>query len=72
MTRIIRKHLPLAERSFPRLMLAMLVAGALLMPASAHAKKTAEQKELLEWVGDGYDPERFDLDVVNKRLTRTR
>lgn len=29
---------------------------------------TAEQKELLEWVGEGYDPEGFDLDAVNCRL----
>lgn len=30
--------------------------------------KTGEQKELLEWMEDGYDPERFDLDAVNRRL----
>ena len=29
---------------------------------------TQDQKELLEWVGAGYDPERFDLDSVNRRL----
>lgn len=29
---------------------------------------TKEQKELLEWVGEDYDPERFDLDAVNRRL----
>jgi len=43
-----------------------------ILEALKAPKKTEEQKELLEWVGDGYDPERFDLDVVNKRLTRTR
>ena len=32
------------------------------------AKKTAEKKELREWVGDGYDPERFDLEAVNRQL----
>ena len=33
---------------------------------------TADQKELLEWVGAGYDPERFDLDAVNRRLQGRR
>lgn len=32
---------------------------------------TEEQKELLEWVGEGYDPERFDLDAVNRRLSKS-
>ncbi len=31
---------------------------------------TTEQEELLEWVGEGYDPERFDLDAVNRRLSQ--
>jgi hypothetical protein len=45
MTRFIQKHSPLAERSFPRLMLAVLVAGVLLASVSAaHAKATSEQK----------------------------
>ena len=35
-------------------------------------KPTEEQEELLEWVGEGYDPERFDLDVVNRRLQGRR
>ena len=29
---------------------------------------TDDQQELLEWVGEDYDPERFDLDLVNRRL----
>jgi len=33
---------------------------------------TAEQKELLEWVGEDYDPEGFDLDGVNRRLQGRR
>ena len=28
--------------------------------------------KLLEWVGDEYDPERFDLDGVNEQLTGRR
>lgn len=35
-------------------------------------KKTKGQKELLEWVGEGFDPERFDLEVVNKQLAGKR
>lgn len=31
-------------------------------------KPTLDQKKLLEWVGEEYDPERFDLDAVNRRL----
>ena len=34
--------------------------------------ETEEQKELLEWLGDGYDPERFDLEAVNRQLTGRR
>lgn len=33
---------------------------------------TEEQKDLLEWVGEDYDPERFDLDAVNRRLRQGR
>ena len=39
-----------------------------ILEAVKAAKKTGEQKELLEWLGDGYEPERFDLDQVNRRL----
>ncbi len=39
-----------------------------ILEALKAPKKTAEQKELLEWVGDGYDPERFDLEAVNRQL----
>lgn len=28
-----------------------------------------EHAELLEWLGDTYDPEHFDVDAINKRLT---
>ena len=27
-----------------------------------------EHKEMLEWLGGGFDPEKFDLDVVNQEL----
>ena len=33
---------------------------------------TEEQAELLEWVGEGYDPEIFDLDAVKRRLQGRR
>ena len=36
------------------------------------SKKTEEQKELLEWLGKGYDPESFNLDAVNRCLTGKR
>ena len=40
-----------------------------ILEALKASKKTAEQKELLEWLGGGYDPERFDADEVNRRLS---
>lgn len=43
-----------------------------ILEALKAPKKTEEQKELLEWLEDGYDPERFDLGAVNKQLTGTR
>ncbi|MEI6633896.1 MAG: plasmid pRiA4b ORF-3 family protein [Chlamydiota bacterium] len=39
-----------------------------ILEALKAPKKTEEQKELLEWLVGGYDPERFDLDAVNRRL----
>ena len=30
------------------------------------------EDELLEWVGEDYDPEAFDLDQVNKGLRRLK
>lgn len=43
-----------------------------ILEALKAPKKTEEQKELLEWAGDGYDPERFDIEVVNRRLIGKR
>jgi hypothetical protein len=43
-----------------------------ILEALKASKKTAEQKELLEWLEDGYDPERFDLAAVNRRLAGKR
>ena len=43
-----------------------------ILAALKAKKKTEEQEERLEWVGDGYDPERFDLKAVNKQLAGTR
>ncbi len=33
---------------------------------------TAAQEELLEWVGEGYDPEHFEVAAVNRRLQGRR
>lgn len=43
-----------------------------ILEAMKASKKTAEQKELLEWVGEDYDPEQFDLEAMNKRLAGRR
>ncbi len=43
-----------------------------ILKALSAKTPTAEQKELLEWVGEGYDPERFDLDAVNRHLPGRR
>jgi hypothetical protein len=43
-----------------------------ILEALKAPKKTAEQRERLEWVGGRYDPERFALEAVNKRLTAKR
>ncbi|MFA4945448.1 MAG: plasmid pRiA4b ORF-3 family protein [Lentisphaeria bacterium] len=39
-----------------------------IVEALTAKRPTRDQKELLEWVGEDYDPERFDLDAVNRRL----
>lgn len=33
---------------------------------------SSDAKELLEWAGEDWDPDVFDLDAVNKALARTR
>ena len=43
-----------------------------ILEALKAPKKTKEQQELLEWLEEGYDPECFDLDAVNKRLAGKR
>lgn len=43
-----------------------------IMAALKAPEKTDGRKELLEWVGGGYNPERFDLGAVNRRLTGKR
>ncbi len=35
-------------------------------------RKTGRQKELLDWLGDGYDPDAFDLEAVNDELATLR
>jgi len=39
-----------------------------ILKALKASDRTQEQEELLEWLGDGYDPARFDLEAVNQRL----
>jgi hypothetical protein len=39
-----------------------------ILEALKASQKSQEQKDLLEWLEDGYDPERFDLKAVNRRL----
>ena len=39
-----------------------------ILDALKASKKNDDQKELLDWLGDGYDPERFDLEAVNRWL----
>ena len=43
-----------------------------ILKALKALKKTEEQTELLEWLGNDYDPEKFDLDEVNRRLVGKR
>jgi hypothetical protein len=38
--------------------------------AARKKPKSREAKELLQWAGEGWDPDRFDLEVVNKQLAR--
>ena len=37
-----------------------------------HDPNHEEYLDRLEWVGEGFDPEAFDLDQVNNRLPRMR
>jgi len=39
-----------------------------ILEALKAPKKSDAQQELLKWLGDGYDPERFDVAEVNWRL----
>lgn len=39
-----------------------------ILEALRASNKTEEQQEQLEWLGDGYDPEQFDLKEANRRL----
>ena len=39
-----------------------------ILEALKASNRTEAQKELLEWVGDEYDPERFELEVVNRLI----
>lgn len=40
-----------------------------ILEAFKAPRKTKEQKAHLAWIGNDYDPERFDLETVNKQLT---
>ncbi|MEI8352069.1 MAG: plasmid pRiA4b ORF-3 family protein [bacterium] len=39
-----------------------------ILAALKASKKTAEQKELIEWLEGDFDPEHFDITEVNKQL----
>jgi hypothetical protein len=39
-----------------------------ILAAVKASKPTEEQEDLLEWAGKDYDPEHFDIDLVNHRL----
>jgi hypothetical protein len=39
-----------------------------ILAALKARKPTEEQEDLLEWVGEDYNPEHFDIDLVNRRL----
>ncbi|MCX7050251.1 MAG: plasmid pRiA4b ORF-3 family protein [Candidatus Sumerlaeota bacterium] len=43
-----------------------------ILEALKAPKKNESYSELLEWVGEGYDPEQFDLEAVNRRLKGIR
>ena len=32
--------------------------------------KHESHEEMLEWIGGGFDPDRFDLDAVNRELQK--
>ena len=33
---------------------------------SLHRQRHPDHREKVEWIGDGFDPEHFDIDEVNK------
>ena len=41
-----------------------------ILEALKASKKNQEQEELLEWLGDAYDPDRFDRESVNLQLEK--
>lgn len=43
-----------------------------ILKALKAKRKTADQRDLLEWLGPNYDPEQFDLRTVNIRLSGKR
>ena len=43
-----------------------------ILEALKKPKKNEDYSELLEWVGEGYDPEHFDLEAVNRQLKGMR
>ena len=48
------------------------VPGYERMMAVIANPKDEEHEEMLEWLGEGFDPEAFDLDVVNEVLGEVR
>lgn len=43
-----------------------------ILTALKATRKSEDQNEILEWLGDGYDPEYFDLKSVNSRLKKLK
>lgn len=43
-----------------------------ILEALKAKKRSVEQQDLLDWLGEGYDPERFDREAVNRCLARLK
>ena len=46
------------------------MAGYETLLEAIHDPNHPQHEECLEWVGDSFDPEAFDLDEVNRKLRR--
>jgi hypothetical protein len=48
------------------------IPGYLYLVDAISNPKTERHYEILEWLGDGFEPKHFDLEQVNKRLKRMK